>query len=67
MLQQASAHKRELAWLDPPHSLGAVTVLDVHVAADAEQHGERVWQWARSVWHAWAPHQQPIGRWSAEK
>ena len=45
-----------LVWLEPPPSRGAVTVLQTLEAANAEEHGRLVRDWAMSVWSAWAPH-----------
>lgn len=50
-------------WLEPPASMGTVTVLDVAAARDAADHQDRVWRWARSVWEAWAPHHETIAAW----
>ncbi len=44
-------------WLEPPASLGPVTVLDVLEAGDG---GAAVRHWAESVWAAWATHHQAV-------
>jgi len=54
-----------LEWLDPPSSLGPITVLDVLATASAEEHRATVRRWAMAVWAAWAPH-QPVIRKRAE-
>lgn len=46
-------------WLEPPASLGVVTVLDVLAAPDAEG-AAAVRRWAESVWAAWSPHHAAI-------
>jgi hypothetical protein len=46
-------------WLEPPASLGAVTVLDVLAAPDADG-AAAVWRWAESVWTAWTAHHAVI-------
>ncbi len=51
-------------WLEPPPSMGAITVLEVHAAESLEQHEKLVWQWARSVWMAWSPHHDTIREWA---
>ena len=50
------------AWPHFPHppDLGSVTVFDVALASSAEEHAEKVWQWARSVWRAWSPHHAAV-------
>jgi hypothetical protein len=55
-----AAHGATFEWLDPPASLGSLTVLDVLSAVDADAHRTAVRQWAISVWAAWAPHQVAI-------
>lgn len=62
-MKQAASASREFTWLDPPASLGALTILDVHAAAGPVEHQERVRRWARSVWKAWTPHHETIRRW----
>jgi hypothetical protein len=49
------------SWLEPPASLGSVTVVDVIRATKAGD-GLAVRRWADSVWEAWSPHQQAIRR-----
>lgn len=64
VLQRAGNHKKDFMWLEPPRSSGAITVVDVHSAADATEHAEKVQCWARSVWEAWAPHHKMARRWA---
>ncbi|MDP2530025.1 MAG: DUF5946 family protein [Candidatus Palauibacterales bacterium] len=52
-------------WLEPPASLGALTVLDVEGAADADEHAARVRAWARAAWEAWSPHHDTVRGWAA--
>ena len=63
-LHEAATHKGDFQWLDPPASLGSVTVLDVHAAKDLSEHTEVVQQWGRSVWEAWTPHHETVRRWA---
>lgn len=65
--QRASRHKRVFSWLEPPASLGAVTVADVHATTSPEEYHRCVKQWARSAWEAWAPHHATIHKWAALK
>jgi hypothetical protein len=58
--------KSDLRWLDPPESLGTITVADVMKASTPEEHREMVLAWARAVWDAWAPHRTEIVRWADE-
>ena len=52
-------------WLTPPPDLGAMTVLDVAVAPDADAHCSRVADWAAEVWRAWSPHHDTVREWVA--
>ena len=50
-------------YLEPPANRGAVTVADVHGAATPDEHVERVWRWARSVWEAWEEYHEWARGW----
>jgi Family of unknown function (DUF5946) len=54
----------DLRWLDPPATLGELTVLHVRGAQNPEEHTERVGEWARSVWEAWSPYHDTVRRWA---
>lgn len=55
--------KNTFIWLDPPASLGKVTVRHVQQAPDAAAHSAAVKHWAQSVWAAWAPHHATVQEW----
>ena len=55
-----------LTWLEPPPSLGDMTVLNVLDTADTTEHPRNVMQWARSVWQAWEPHHGTVRAWADE-
>lgn len=66
---QAAQAKQKLVqgdyvWLDPPESLGALTIVDVQRETDPVGHVERVKEWAWSVWNAWAIHRATIEAWA---
>ena len=65
MLHISSRLKKDFCWLDPPASLGELTVLHVRDASDSDDHGERVREWAASVWEAWSPHHGTVRLWAA--
>ena len=65
-IQQAERHKHQFVWLDPPSSLGPITIVDVHGAQDPTEHVDRVERWARNVWQAWAPHHATVRRWTEQ-
>lgn len=52
--------KNRFGWLQPPSSLGRVTVADVAGATDVEEHRKAVHAWTQSVWEAWAEHHETI-------
>lgn len=64
-MDQATRHKVAYVWLDPPTSLGSITVVDLAGARDATEHERVARDWARSVWQAWSPHRAAILRWAA--
>lgn len=63
--QAAMRHRAKYVWLAPPELAGALTILDVHRAADAASHIEIVSQWATTVWNAWQVHHPTIREWAA--
>lgn len=66
LLQAAADASAGYRWLEPPDSLGAVTVVDVHRAGDdAAAHLAAVREWAASTWAAWAPHHDRIREWAS--
>jgi hypothetical protein len=64
VMGRAANRQGILRWLDPPASLGALTVLDVHAAPDPIAHRRQVQRWARSVWDAWGPHHATVRHWA---
>ena len=58
--------ERGFAWLEPPPSLGDLTVLDVIEATGAAERNRRVMRWAESVWQAWKPHHGKVRAWADE-
>ena len=66
IIEQAARQKERFAWLSPPSSMGALSIAEVHRAADAQDHARLVDQWARSAWSAWSEHHAVIRRWLSE-
>jgi len=58
---------RKAPYLEPPAGRGKVTIAHVHGAASPEEHAERVYGWARSVWEAWSDHHDWAHEWLREK
>ncbi len=50
----------EFPWLEPPESLGPLTVLDALAASTPEEMTAVVQTWARSVWTAWSLHHEAV-------
>ena len=60
VISSLTALREPLAWLEPPESLGNVTVIQAYEATDPVEHRAVIRQWAESVWAAWKPHRQTI-------
>lgn len=66
-MQKILAQKTKFNWLDPPSSMGTMTVKDVLVARDQQDHERIVSQWAMSVWEAWLAHHSTVENWCKER
>ncbi len=64
MSSVAKEAKEDIFWMEPPASLGELTILYVLEAKGPDEHGERVREWARSVWEAWSLHHETVCRWT---
>ena len=49
-----------LVWLEPPDSLGLITVQSIVDAHEPMDHEQAIRRWSQSVWEAWKPHHQSI-------
>lgn len=63
-LKHLADSDQQFVWLDPPDFKGELTILDVHAAQSAEEHKQRVRQWAASLWEVWKPYQEIVTRWA---
>ncbi|MGB3715981.1 MAG: DUF5946 family protein [Candidatus Promineifilaceae bacterium] len=61
---RVAAHSERFKWLEPPSSMGAVTVVDVYAAQDATEHQRLVQAWAEATWVAWSAHHAVIRHWA---
>ena len=52
-------------WLEPPSTLGAVTIADVLSSKGTEEHNALVHEWARAAWSAWSIHHETVRSWLA--
>ena len=57
--------KHGFDWLEPPASLGIITVRDVVRTGGGAAHAAMVRRWAQSAWAAWAPHHAVVREWVA--
>jgi hypothetical protein len=58
---------RKAPFLEHPMDRGSITVADVHDTASPEEHVERVYRWARSVWEAYSAYHEWVRQWLKEK
>jgi len=63
VMSRAAQVSQKFIWLEPPASLGELTILDVYQANTLKEHTDLVHIWAHSVWQAWGPHHQQIRNW----
>jgi Family of unknown function (DUF5946) len=59
-IQRLATEGRIYEWLEPPASLGSVTVADVHEAATPADHVVVVRRWCESAWEAWGAYQPEV-------
>jgi len=62
-MRYALEHAGRFHWLEPPESMGPVTVLDLENARAVADYQERARAWGKSAWEAWAAHHETIRRW----
>lgn len=62
-MRAATKIKHAMTWLEPPASLGTLTVAEVITAKTPEQHVSMVRNWAHSAWQAWSPHHATVRSW----
>lgn len=60
----AAKHKAQYHWLEPPASLGALTIADIDAAENFEAHQSAVRAWARQMWEVWSPHHADVRAWA---
>jgi len=52
------------SWLDPPSSVGPLTIMDIAQISDEKAAVDLIRQWATTTWEAWSQHQQTIRNWA---
>lgn len=63
-MRRALTAKSRFVWLQPPLTMGEITVADVVNIKDSEEHAAIVNRWARSAWEAWRAHHDQIRKWA---
>jgi hypothetical protein len=63
LIREAVRIKGRFIWLQPPESMGPITVADVWRAGGSGEHEGRVREWAASAWRAWSPHHETVRQW----
>ncbi len=62
---RATQFSERFTWLEPPKSMGPVTVADAANAESLEAYQRIAKEWASSAWEAWRAHQAQIRIWAA--
>jgi Family of unknown function (DUF5946) len=65
VMVQLTEYKARFVWLEPPASLGAITVAQIAPLVDPAAHAAAVRAWARSALDAWQVHRPTFERWLA--
>ena len=60
----AAKHKAQYHWLEPPTSLGSLTVADVEAATGINEHTSVVRSWASQMWEVWSPYHSTVRSWA---
>ncbi len=64
LIRRAVLHAEKFVWLEPPGSIGDLTIVDVSRAQSLPEHERLVRAWAESVWKAWGKHHDQVRRWA---
>lgn len=63
-MRHALTDKSRFVWLEPPPSMGEITVVDVVNVTDPIEHEAIIERWARSAWAVWGAHHNQIRQWA---
>lgn len=64
-MRGAVKHKTQYHWLEPPRSLGALTVAAVEAAVSVDAHQSAVQAWAEQMWAVWSPYHSYVRTWAS--
>lgn len=59
-MRRMLAGARTFPWLEPPPSVGPLTILDVKAADEPRDRSVMIGRWAETTWAAWASHHPAI-------
>ena len=62
---RAAQFSDQFTWLDPPASMGKITVVDAANADGLEAYQRMAREWAQSAWEAWSAYHDQIRKWAA--
>lgn len=63
-ISHATKFSDRFVWLDPPLSMGLLTVAQVANTSSLEEYDRLGRDWATSAWQAWSAHHAQIRKWS---
>jgi hypothetical protein len=63
-MRVAAGNKSRYHWLEPPPSLGELTIANVEAATGVDEHLSMVSAWARQMWQVWSPHHSTVRAWA---
>ncbi len=62
---RATQFSDRFVWLDPPPSMGSITVVDAANAPSLDEYRRIAKEWAYSAWEAWRVHHAQIRKWAS--
>lgn len=62
-LIRAAIERVELSWLEPPASMGPLSVQSLLNTSTPSEHLAAVRHWANSAWSAWSAHRTTVHKW----
>jgi hypothetical protein len=65
IISRATQFSDRFVWLEPPASMGKITILDAANAEGLEKYQQVAKEWAQSAWGAWSAHHNQIRKWAA--
>jgi Family of unknown function (DUF5946) len=65
-MKSASQIKQRFIWLEPPPSMGVITVANIANTKTNDELRGAVANWAATAWAAWSTHHQTIRVWARE-